>query len=684
MKHTIQTHRRRFPLSLLTLGLLVASQGWAQQKDETVETIEVTGQRNSAQSEVTAETQKLLEVAGLNNDPLNAVYSLPGVVYAGGDNGGEPAIRGSSPDDNAFYIDGLPADYIFHLFGDSIFNKNLVRDFNLYPAAFNSTYGNAIGGVFDVQLRDPRNQPIGGTVDVGFIKSGILVEGGVTDNQAFYASYRRSQIHLYMKNNDEVDPGIRVYRPPVSDDYQAKYQWLLGQEHKITLSATGASDVGALNVDARSEAGRADPDSVGDWEFRTRYDNQNLQWEYFPGEHQYFSVLVNHMTAKARSEFGSEQYAEDSGKQYNLRIFYKNQLFDDHQLSIGVDVQSEKYDYTYDAIPYYCTDHDADCLDRKGERIQDTDNLKQQTLALYVSDLWQINPDWQLELGLRAEKNDYTDQQFIHPRARLNWMATNQLGFFLQAGTYSRFPDAGKAIKLLGNPDLKSPESTHVAAGVEYQLFDTWHSRAEIYMKDISKLPRATDPNAPNADLHYTNDLSGKAHGIEIVVEKERVDNWYGWLSLSYSKSDRTDQITRRTTEYYLDTPLMANLVGNYQLNDKWTFSGRLTVRSGAKYTPIVGIEPNPDYPDNYQPVYGELNSKTLPVYHRLDLEARYKFNMFRLDAELSLALLNALGAKNISGYYFAPDGNETPSDYRVLGEKGMEPFPAIGLTVNF
>ena len=89
------------------------------------EVIEVNGQRNKPDTEVTDETAKLFKVAGIANDPLSAVFTLPGVVYAGGDAGGEPAIRGSSPEDNAFYIDNMPAGYIFHLFGDSIFNENV-------------------------------------------------------------------------------------------------------------------------------------------------------------------------------------------------------------------------------------------------------------------------------------------------------------------------------------------------------------------------------------------------------------------------------------------------------------------------------------------------------------------------------------------------------------------------------
>src|SRR5687768_8005193 len=69
----------------------------------------------------TLETEKLLNLPGTMGDPIYSVFSLPGVLFSGGDFG-QPAVRGSAPEDNAFQIDFLPAGYIYHPFGFSIFN----------------------------------------------------------------------------------------------------------------------------------------------------------------------------------------------------------------------------------------------------------------------------------------------------------------------------------------------------------------------------------------------------------------------------------------------------------------------------------------------------------------------------------------------------------------------------------
>ena len=136
----------RFNCSYLTLCLglysplfvATAADGASATTEDSakIERIQVNGSALPAASQTNDETEQLLKVAGIMNDPLAAVFSLPGVVYAGGDFGGMPAVRGSSPDDNAFLIDGLPAGYLFHMFGNSVFNEALLHDFHLDSGGF--------------------------------------------------------------------------------------------------------------------------------------------------------------------------------------------------------------------------------------------------------------------------------------------------------------------------------------------------------------------------------------------------------------------------------------------------------------------------------------------------------------------------------------------------------------------
>lgn len=658
-----------------------------EQEDNATEVLQVIGRRNQANSEMTVQTEQLMSVAGIGNDPLSAVYSLPGIVYAGGDSGGSPAVRGSSPEDNAFYIDDIPAGYIFHLFGDSIFNENVVRDFSLHPAAFGSEYGNATGAIFDVKLRDPRHQDIETTVDLSMLKSGIFVEGTATENSAFYLSYRRSQIHLFLPEGEE-DEGYTIFKAPISDDYQAKYQWLLGDAHKLTFGATGASDTGGINISAESEEGRIDPDSIGDLEITTRFNNQYISWQYYGDDHKMMHLVLGHNVDNTNEKFGDGQFIDVEQESYDLRFFYQLAWLDNHKLGFGVDYSHSQADYSFDLIPYFCTEFDDDCREHKGPRIQDKASLTNENISVYLDETWDINSDWQVVLGLRGERNQYTEQSFVHPRLSVTWLASDSLSIKAKAGTYSRFPDIGTAIKKLGNPKITSPKATHYSLGFEYDVNDLWFTSIDIYHKTLSDLPRSTDELTINSltgeDVHYTADTSGTAQGIEWLVKRERQNGWFGWASLSWSQSERTDDLTSITSDYYLDTPLVANVVANYKLNERWDFGLRFTLRSGAKYTPIIGLRENPDHEDHFLANYGEVNSKTLPAYHRLDLEANYKTHYWGYDAKWTFAVINAMAQENVSGYYYEPEDDDSLTEYNISDDEDMGIFPYIGLKMTF
>ena len=649
-----------------------------------IEVIEVTSKRNQANSEMTEQTEQLMSVAGIGNDPLSAVYSLPGIVYAGGD-GGSPAVRGSSPDDNAFYIYDIPVAYIFHLFGDSIFNENLIQDFNLHPAAFGSEYGNATGGIFDVKLRDPRQQEIATTIDLSMLKSGFMIEGETFEEQAFYLSYRRSQIHLFLPEGTEED-GYTIFKAPISDDYQAKYQWLIGDAHKLTLSASGASDTGGINISENSESGKINPDSIGDFKITTQFDSQSLSWQYYGEQQKIMQLVAGHTVETTEQKFGQGQFIEVEEEKHHVRFSSQINWLTNHKLGFGVDYSKTEIDYSYDIIPYFCTENDAECNTFKGARIQDTSSLSDEDLANYLHDIWKMSDNWQLTYGIRAERNDYTEQDFIHPRLALDWLATDSLTIKAKAGTYSRFPDVDTALPKLGNPKIKSPQATHYSLVFDYDLNELWFTSVDIYHKELTELPRSIDEHTAEADwqANYTDDTSGDAQGVEWLVRRERESGWFGWASLSWSQSQRTDDLTNVSADYYLDTPLVANVVVNYELNEHWDFGLRFTLRSGAKYTPIVGLRENPDYEDNFLPEYGELTAKTLPVYHRLDLEANYQTTYWGYDAQWTMAVINAMAQKNVSGYYYEPEDDDTLTEFNISGEEDVGMFPYIGLKMSF
>ncbi len=657
----------------------------ATKKEPGIERIQVNGSALPDASQTNADTEQLLKVAGIMNDPLAAVFSLPGVVYAGGDFGGMPAVRGSSPDDNAFVVDGLPAGYLFHMFGNSVFNEALLHDFHLESGAFGAQYGNATGGVFSATLRDPKMQDIGGEAELSLLQMSALVEGAITDDQAFYLAARQSTVQLFIKSGDELDDGVKIYQPPKSSDYQARYLFQLSPEQKLTLTLTGASDSARANISKTSEQGRTDPESVGDLRIDTAFANQQLSYQYqHPAGHQ-LQLRYQHSSNTEDNLYGGDQFVSYEDDRQFLQLQSRWQLSDAQQLEAGVERSQRDADYRFDVIPYFCTDHQPDCFAQRGDRIKAKDRLSYHTNSAFMQQHSQWNDYISTTVGLRYDQQDYTDEHFLQPRAELSLQLTPAQRWFVRAGRYSRLADLEKSLPLLGNRQLKQPTATHYVLGQDWQFADAWNFTTELYVKKLQKLPLGLSDNDADQALHFSNDSEGQAWGAELLLKKQRSPgDWYGWASLSGSKAERTDLRRNLTSEYYLDTPLVANVVVAYPYNETWDFSARLTVRSGAKYTPIIGDKANPYYPEYRVAVYGELNSATLPVYHRLDLQAEQQGTLFGLPVTYTYAILNLLNRKNVSGYFLQKGkAGETPA-YHIEAEENLGLFPSVGIKMQF
>lgn len=645
-----------------------------------IENVFVFGQKVRFDDEPSKLTKQLLSVAGIDGDPVAAAFSLPGVVFAGGDFGGEPAVRGSSPSDNAYYLDGIPATYIFHLFGQSIFNDNLIQDFSLKSGAFDASYGQATGAVFDVRLRDASEIPLKTSVETSFLRTGIFVEGSIVPDHTFYASYRHSLLHFFYREGDEED-GLKVFEAPRSSDYQLKYTWLISDKHKLTLSANGATDSGGLNISETSEIGRLDPLFIGDASLNTSFNNviASHQWASPYGFLQTIGAFTN--TSQIQN-FGDDQFIEDKSNRFDFRTFLELPQIYNNKVMLGIDIQLNDIDYQFDAVMSICTELDVNCIDRRTNRIKGTDRIKPNIYSFYAIDKIELGENYELKAGFRIENDNFTGASFFHPRVGVDYFHSENLSFNARVGTYSRFPDIENIAPSIGNSRLKPFESSQISMGTYYELNSLYTISVDLYYKKLDSLARANEN--PQSSIRYTNDYKGTSYGAEMIFRKEYDAKWDGWLSLSYARTKRTDKTTNQDIGYFLDTPWIINNVVNYHFSDRWSFGARFTARAGSPYTPIVGIKPNPNFPDNFTSIYGVQNSEKLPIYFRLDLQASYETTTFGLDSKYMFGLLNATDRENISGFFFKPDGNETPDNFIIEAEEGIGIFPTIGIELSF
>lgn len=673
-------HAPRSSLPLLILCLLATP---VMANEIVVEELLVQG-RKGDYSVITEQAQKIIDVPGSLSDPLMAVFSLPGVLSEG-DGGGTPAVRGSSPSDNRYLVDGAPAAYVFHAFSTSIFNENIIQDFALFSAGFGPRYNNAIGGVFDIKLRDPKAQDISTKLDVSILRAGIFTEGEVTDNSAFYLSARASLLqYFYDSDAAEKEDGIRVQDAPEDTDYQFKYQYRIDDAHKLTLSANGASDLAAAEFTEFSTEVMEEPDFAGNAKIENTFNNQNLRWQFATNTQSNLDVQIGHYQKKEDTFWGGDKYFFDITTEDNYAIAnYEWQLAERHNLSLGVELHDTQYSYNARFINYLCTEFDPDCELRRGELLVAADAVDIREQSAYANDHWLVSDRVAIDVGVQTHYNNFTDERFTHPRMAVAWEFIDNWTLSSSAGSYNRLPDIDKVFPQVGNTELKSPTSNHYTLGIKQELGNEWSWSVTSYYKTMDDLPLASEVNDTTQPF-YTNNVEGEAYGMDIFINKGLTDRWYGWLAISASRSTRTNKLTGIERDYYLDTPLVINWVMNYQLNHQWTMGTRLTAQSGRAITPIIGVQPSPYFENRILPVYGEPYSDNLPVYARLDVRFKREMTLWGYPGTYNIDILNALNRRNVTDRNLDYKRTQSPQDFKLEDEVGMGIIPAVGMSLTF
>ena len=620
-------------------------------------------------------TKKLLRMPGAGNDPLRAIEALPGVTFSTGRNA-EPAVRGSSPDDNLYIIDFMPVANIFHFDGSSLLNDNVIQDFKLEAAAFDAQYNNATGAVIEANSRAPYTDRKQAVIDFSFLKAGILLETPITENSAAYLSVRQSLIHFYIENLLD-DEDFEFTTVPEYYDYQAKYQLQLSDDDSISVQALGSRDKAGLLFSEDSDTVKRDPGLSGGISVNSYFHSQGILLENTLSDSTRLKTGFSHMLRNIDLGIGLENDLNARSEDYSLRSHLTTNLNLYHTLRTGIDIVENHIDFDGDFTAQPCTELQADCsLSENTSRIAESDNRKIYNYDVFIADDWFVTPRLSLTPGVTGSYDDYSEQTFLQGKFKFRWEFIDYWWLNGGWGQYHKFTDNfAEVAKGFGNPDLKQSTSDHYTLGIEHQLNETLLIKFDSYYKTFDDLVVANiDPTTPR----YTNDADGDAYGFELFLNKSFSEGWYGWVSAAYSETRRRNKLTGEDFKYNYDQPWIVNLVSNHELNQDWTLGFKWRYQSGQLITPVVSAaQTNIDNPDKYVPVYGDLNSRRLPDIHKLDirLDRNYQYKKWNMD--LYVEVLNVYNQANVSGYKY----NEDYTDKEDI--TGLPTIVSFGIKAN-
>lgn len=649
----------------------------AQDAGWQIEEIIVTSQ--SPFDDVTAiapDAASLIATPGDINDPLKALQSLPGITFSGNDLD-RPVIRGSGPGDNLFLVDGVPVENVFHELSDSIISPNVVRTFDLHGTAFGPQYGNAVGGVIDISLRDPHPQNRRLNIDLSQLKSGFLFETPVTDKISVYGAYRHNLAHLFLKEFERSND-ILVFQMPESRDYTARAIWR-GSNTNVTFTAFGSWD-------RTEEIPRDDSlaDTLGERETR-QLDVQSIRVTSALSSRTDLTVtLGNALINEERLEVGGGFTKRDA-----TDLSFRSKLVHskgDHELMVGLNYVRSDNELAFRGFVPLCDLLEQNCGGAFSQAAATVDEVFQST-EIFVGDTYTITDHLTLDLGLHGAIDHFLDETFVEPRIGISYEINSDSSVYFRGGLHHASPNARNLLTLNSVANQQQSErSIQMLAGGRWIISDGWRFQAEAWLKDFELTELIGTP--------LQRDLDGKAYGLDLLLAKPISERLYGWVALSLSDGTIAAPDLNMDVNNRFAIPVSATIAASYAFDGGWKIGAKYRVQSGDPYTPLqnVGVDPVSGMP---LPVFGEPFSDRLRDYHRFDVRvekaASYSFG----DVLYYLDILNVTGRANIANRSFplrnavlpvAGMAGNNPSTATILpdDEEGIPFFIAFGINFSF
>ena len=151
--------------------------------------------------------------AGSLGDPARMVTAYPGITAAS-DEGNALIVRGNSPRGVLWRIEGIEIPNPNHFATEgasggvvSVLSPNIIEGSDFLTGAFPAQYGNALSGVFDINLRNGNKTRDEYSVQAGFLGMEVSAEGPFsrTKPSSYLINYRYSSLLILDKLNFDLN-----------------------------------------------------------------------------------------------------------------------------------------------------------------------------------------------------------------------------------------------------------------------------------------------------------------------------------------------------------------------------------------------------------------------------------------------------------------------------------------------
>lgn len=654
-------------------------------------------------SKITPKQIHQIPTIGGTADFAQYLQVVPGVVFTG-DQGGQLYIRGGTPIQNKVLLDGMTVYNPFHSIGlFSVFDADLISVADVYTGGFNAEYGGRISSIMDISYRYGNPKKLGGKFDISSFGTKLLLEGPImkeTDPEKGSISF------VLSAKNSFVDKTSKTLYPYINDGEGIPFTF---EDYYGKVSFNGSNgnrlDIFGFNFQ----------DQV---QYKTI---NNYQWGSYGGGMKFAVVpgtspmllegKVNYSDYNIQMDDGGglDRYSDINGFNMGLDFTY---FLGKNRLKYGIELKGFSTDYKY-----------VNDLNRSISQKESTTEISAYFTSKFQFGKLRINKDKKSDRyarliiipGLRLQYYASLRNFSPEPRLSVKYNITSDFRIKFATGMYSQnliSTASDRDVVNLFSGFISGPENlqstfngkevthklqkaNHVIFGFEYDLSNTLTLNTEGYFKQFTQLTninrnKVFDDNATYIDRpdalkkDFILEL-GNAYGVDVSLKYEH-KRLYVWSVYSWGLNNRYDGIIEYTPHF--DRRHNINFLMTYDAGKEklWQFNARWNFGSGFPFTPTAGNYELLTFSDGIGTdytttngdigiVYGSINSKRLPSYHRLDIGIKRKIYFTETSIlEVNFSVTNVYNRNNI--FYIDRITNERVDQLPIM--------PSLGLNFNF
>ena len=609
-------------------------------------------------SSLNLDYEEVRRAPGAVEDISRMLQTAPGVSIEN-DQRNDLIVRGGSPTENLFLIDGIEIPNINH-YGTQgstggpigFINLKFIREADIYTGGFTSKYGDKLSSVVDIKFRDGSRDNYINNVDLSFAGFGGIFEGPITNKSSYLLSVRRSYLDL-------LKGAIRLSAVPNYWDFNLKLNYKFDDNNSLSLIGFSALDKINFKVDENS--------SVNDNPYNTddNTDTYTLGLNY---KKLFRNGYMQAVVSNTYTKYDADVYYEPTGQLQYYTHSYENEST--YKFDLNYKLNKLMY-LNFSAGGKYATfrnnlfgksDTTAEGYVLPEMLIDNTINTNKLFTNVSVSTKL-FSEKLTLNTGARIDYFDYIRlKTYFSPRFGISYKILPSTSLNGSVGIFYQSPEYIWLATNSANKNLNSIRSNHYILGVEHLITPELNAVVEVYEKRYTGYPVSLDDPEYiliNGGADYGLNLVGAAtsagygyvRGLDISLQKKLTGNGiYGLINYSYSKSGFTALAGGERPAAFDPTNQFVVVLG-YQVADDWLIGLKFKYAGGRPYTPF-------DVERSLQLGRGvydmnNFNGARYPDYHRLDLRVDKKFYYKHATITGFFELQNVYNQQNIYGYFW-------------------------------